>query len=194
VSAPSRLTSVSALESAVALLTAFLAQATYLAARNTLLSTLAALLILSAAGFLPAILTTRSLLTSPLLTATRIFFTIVCHVFLPCLKSLNANVVFEFEYLHPFELCCIHSKQIAAIALRIKQLEQEECHRTSLWTGLVQLREAWLNASISAMSTVLSNANDSARTLNQELQEPMSQGNLLPMALSAGKTDRAVVV
>ncbi len=125
------LTSVTALESAVALLTTFLAQAAYLAARNTLLSTLAALLTLSAACFLSVSLTARSLLTL-LLTATLIVFTIVCHFFLQCLKSLNANVVFEFEYLHPFELCCIHSKQIAAIALRLKQLEQEECHHSSL--------------------------------------------------------------
>ncbi len=133
------LTSVTTLESAVALLTTFLAQATYLAARNTLLSTLAALLTLSAAGFLPVTLTARSLLTSTLLTATLIVFTIVCHVFLPCLKSLNANVVIEFEYLHPFELCCIHSKQIAVIALGMRHREQTECHHTSLWTGLDQL-------------------------------------------------------
>jgi len=142
------LTSVTALESAVALLTTFLAQAAYLAARNTLLSTLAALLPLSAAGFLSVSLTARSMLTSLLLTATLIVFTILCHVFLPCLKSLNANVVFEFEYLHPFELCCIHSKQIAAIALRLKQLEQEECHHTSLWTGglssCLAITSSWL--------------------------------------------------
>jgi hypothetical protein len=138
---PNRTHLVTAPELALALLTTFLtasllatlvtllaALVTLLAALPTLLSALSALLTFSAAGFLSTTLTARSLLTSALLTATLIFFTIVCHVFLQWLKVLNANAVFEFENRHPIEPCCIHSKQIAAIALGVKQLEQEECH------------------------------------------------------------------
>jgi predicted membrane protein len=74
---------VTALELAVALLITFLT-ATLLATLATLLS---ALLTLSAAGPLSIALTARSLLTPALLTATLIFFTIVCHdFFLPCSK------------------------------------------------------------------------------------------------------------
>jgi hypothetical protein len=75
-----------ALELAVALLTAFFA-ATLLTAVPILVILLSALLTLLAAGFLSITLTAWSLLTAALLTTALIFFTIVCHDFcLPCSK------------------------------------------------------------------------------------------------------------
>jgi hypothetical protein len=58
---------------------ATLLTATLLTALATLATLLSALLTLTAAGVLFTTLTARSLLTSALLTATLIFFTIVCH-------------------------------------------------------------------------------------------------------------------
>jgi hypothetical protein len=70
------LTSLRALKLAIALLTAFLSLATLLTALTTLLP---ALLTRATTGFFLTTLTARSLLPSTLLTATLIFFSIVCH-------------------------------------------------------------------------------------------------------------------
>jgi hypothetical protein len=78
---PIELTSLIALELAVALRPAFLTLAALLGTLPTLLATLttSALLTLPATSFLSLALTARSLLTTALLTATLIFFTIICH-------------------------------------------------------------------------------------------------------------------
>jgi hypothetical protein len=69
---------VTLLELAVALLTTLLT-ATLLTALAALATLFPTFLTLSPAGFLSITLTAWSLLTSTLLTATLIFFTIVCH-------------------------------------------------------------------------------------------------------------------
>jgi hypothetical protein len=103
---PIGLTSITALELAVALLTTFLALGTLLAAMTTLLT-------LSAASFLSITLTARSLLTAALLTATLTFFPIICHDAFPPVRNVNCldcrqvgNPTLIRASLHSFKTDC----------------------------------------------------------------------------------------
>jgi hypothetical protein len=113
---------VTAPELAVALLTTFLTAALLAAALT--------------AALLATALLAAALLTA-LLSTTLIFFTIVCHDSSSRVRNVEMLTrSSSSENRHPFEFCCIHSKQIAAIALGIEGWEQTECHHRP---GMVEI-------------------------------------------------------